>query len=36
MSRPVLNKETALSRDEALDLVRQYKHIIARRFRQEP
>ena len=31
-----MDKGTALSRDEALDLVRQYKHIIARHFQQEP
>ena len=31
-----MDKGTALSRDEALELVRQYKHIIARHFQQEP
>lgn len=31
-----MDKGTTLSRDEALDLVRQYKHIIARHFSQEP
>lgn len=31
-----MDKGTALSRDEALDLVRQYKRIIARHFQQEP
>lgn len=31
-----MDKREALSRNEALDLVRQYKHIIARHFPQEP
>lgn len=31
-----MDKGTTLSRDEALNLVRQYKHIIARHFSQEP
>ena len=31
-----MDKGTALSRDEAIDLVRQYKHIIARHFAEEP
>lgn len=31
-----MDKGTTLSRDEALDLVRQYKHIISRHFQQEP
>lgn len=31
-----MNKGTIISRNEALDLVRQYKHIIARHFHQEP
>ena len=31
-----MDKGTIISRNEALDLVRQYKHIIARHFHQEP
>lgn len=31
-----MDKRTTLSRDEALDLVRQYKQIISRRFDTEP
>ena len=31
-----MDERTTLSRDEALDLVRQYKHIIAKHFSQEP
>lgn len=31
-----MDKGEALSRNEAIDLVRQYKHIIARHFSQEP
>ena len=31
-----MDKGIVLSRNEALDFVRQYKHIVARHFQQEP